>query len=181
MKSFGSDPPVYRRDMPGLTRRSIAVRSDGSFWTAGFSEYAINLWRADGSLQQRWVRDVDWFEPHAGRTGVRQGEAPRPIIVDIKEDARGLLWVLIWVADARWKSAVESRGTIQGQQRYNATSPDGYYDTVIEILDPEQNRLVLSQRIPQALYSFVGSDEAVSYRDTGGGAFIDVWTLALDP
>jgi hypothetical protein len=180
VRSFGSENPVYRRDMPGLTRRSLAVRSDGSFWAVGFSDYSIELWTADGTLRRRWLRDADWFEPHPGRAAVRRGEAPKPVIVDIREDARGLLWTMIWIADPEWEAAIAQGGSIQGQQRLTTTSADAYLDTRIEVIDLQNNRLLLSKTIPQALHSFVGQDQAAAYRETEDGAFIDIYRMTLE-
>ena len=165
--------------MPGLTRRSTALRGDGSFWAVPFSAYVIERWTPDGVLKERWLRKTRWFKPHGGRARVDPTMPPQPVVVDAMEDAQGRLWVLLWVADRNWKSAVRARGYLQGRPRYTYDSGDAYGDSVIEVSDPGTRRLLVSWRAPQQFRTSVGTDEVASFSVGESSAWIDIWKPSL--
>lgn len=62
IRSFGSDDPLYRSDVPFIDQRTIAPTEEGrAVWAAYRNQYVVERWGADGTKRGEIRRDVQWF------------------------------------------------------------------------------------------------------------------------
>lgn len=88
------------------------------------------------------------------------------------------LWILITVADRKWRRNLRPARRGVGATRYEPSHPDGIFDTVIEVVDLKRGRLLASQRTSQFLWAFLG-DGLVVRDGTGPGGVprFSIWRL----
>lgn len=156
-RSFGSPTGVYRPDIPFLMSRAIASARGGQLWSAYRMDYRIDLIDPQrGRVVRSIHREAVWF-PDGMRPTPRGAAAtldPKPFIFDVQEDPEGRLWVLIAVADPAWRQHVrfpgssDLHGAILDEQRY--------YDTIVEVLDPDRRTVLASARLGEHIKQFVG-------------------------
>jgi hypothetical protein len=158
-KSFGDEPEGFRFDMPFVARRQMAA-SGGQLLVADRTRYRITRYDADGRRQQVLERRVGWFRPHVGRPSAPDPEAgPGPFITGIQEHD-GAIWVLIAVADSAWSAATTT--THEGMTWSDANR---YFDTIIEVLRPEDGRLLASGRLDVFVPEWAGPGLISSYHE----------------
>jgi len=177
-RSFGTQKPEFRRDLASLLNRRLAVGSDGALWAAHETAYQIEMLDSSGRVTQRFVRDVDWFEPHASSPRIEADKPPAPRIHDFRVDENGFLWVLIRVADPKWKDALKPQGRLQGRTYLGYTTPDAYFDSIVEVIDPRTGKLVASGRSPEAILFLLGHGAALSYRESDSVPYVDFWRVS---
>jgi hypothetical protein len=179
VESFGGGRGEFRADRSILSRRRLARSADGGFWAARVTEYVIERYDRFGRQTLELRRDAAWFRPHAG-TPISIDPRPKPLVMGVHEDRRGLLWVLSAVEDPAWRTAL---GTTLPKRLGGHASPipvvqrpDAYNDSMLEVIDPATGRLLASQRFPYQLWLLV-DDGAVANRaeDKEGNFFIQVW------
>lgn len=176
--SFGYDDRlVTPRTRDAAIFRTIApVRGERSFWAAALNEYRIEQWSVDGALEHVLERRVPWFTPfpdEADRT-VRADNPPRTQLFGLHQDDHGLLWVFMIRADPSWREGIRREpDPVHGGTNERIVDYDLVYDTVIEILDPEQGALVASVTLDEALRS--RGSMIMRVRETTSGA----WTADL--
>ena len=155
--------------------RKVARAWPRGIWSAHTYEYAIELWTMEGSLRLSLRREADWFPPIQFEDEV---ESPKPIttIQSVREDNSGLLWVLSAVADEDWESYLETGA--DGFPRLVGSNAQ-LFDTVVEVIDPDEGQLIARRRVDEFLSGFL-SDGVV-----GGGIadeadlFFGVWEMEL--
>ena len=147
--------------------------------------FSIEVWDTTGVLRRRFIRNPDWFRPYDLAERLRRGprSPPLPAINSAYYAGDGLLWITGVVADRRWRppSPVGGPGEsgartgVRGQRfgESDAASPTSQYDTILEVLDLANGRLVTTLRLDQ-LAGFVGggllawpeldSDGLITYR-----------------
>jgi hypothetical protein len=150
--------------------RILPKRPKEEFWAAHLSRYRLEKWSLDGDTLQSLDRVVEWFFPHDGYPGQRRMDEGPPVssIRAIHEDPEGRVWVAIQVADPQWESAFgPGRGYYQGRER--VTEYNLYYDTVIEVIDPQRNRVLASGRLDDRVGGFTSTGEfwTESYYESG--------------
>jgi len=177
-RSFGTENPEFRSDLASLLNRRLAVGNDGVLWAAHETAYQIDMLDASGRVVKRLIRDVNWFTPHASSPRIEPDKPPAPRVRDFRVDANGLLWLLIRVADPNWKNALTTQGRVQGRTFLGYTTPDAYFDSIIEVIDPRTGRLVASGRSPDALLFLLDYGSALSYREIEGVPYVDVWRVS---
>lgn len=157
LASFGSAKGAYRPDIPDLASRSITSAGGDQVWSAHRSAYRIDLVDGrTGLILKHLVREASWFPDgeRPVRTKPAANAPPRPRISAVHRDETGLLWILISVADARWKSAVSSGNP----SHPTITDPLRYWDSIIEVIDPEKATVVASIRLDEAPGWFVSGN-----------------------
>lgn len=180
-RSFGAVDPVFRRDIPQLTVRNLALSPEGEIWSAHLLEYRIERWTIEGTQEDELVREVDWFQPNTNPGFVDAESPPNPSLAEIEVDENGFLWVLIGVADEDWRDGLGLRPGVYGRERILPTSDEKYYDTIIEVIDPETGFLLATERVPERLRRLKPGGYAASYReDEEGYPFIDIWRVRIE-
>jgi hypothetical protein len=163
--SFGAAAAAYQPNVPGLVTRALAVhhRNDSQVWAGHERAYVIDLVDVNsGQILLQVVREVPWFpsgERPQGRRGESADEPPRPRLARVDQSDDGLLWVWTVVPDARWRSAVTPGAgghiVISDFARYS--------DYVLEVLDPENGRLVASERFDATAPSLIAGNLAARF------------------
>lgn len=138
--SFGSTDEVLRPDFAFTTRRHIASDGQGLVWSSRLTSYVLEAWDAEtGEAAGRLVRNARDFPAWLqGSRTPEDGSDPRPMIEDIAVDELGRLWVLYTKADPNWRdhADVGEGGSVL------PLNVDGFYDSVLEVIDPESGRLL---------------------------------------
>lgn len=152
-RSFGSPAGEFSADLSTSALRLLAASGDTAVWVAHWNRYRLELWdlreAADTPLLTL-ERQISWFPPGLEDTESRD-VPPAPRIVDIQETVDGNLMTVLRVPDANWAAAVRQNG-----DHKEITDPEGYFDTIVEILDPQARHVVVSVRRPEMLGSFAG-------------------------
>jgi hypothetical protein len=175
VRSFGADTPAVRRDMPHALQRVIHPTTDGGFWSARRTDYVLEQWDSAGRRVRQLRREAEWFLPH-GRAGVNGRVKPNPAINAFWVDANGYLWVVISVASRDWQSALVEKTGPQGRRMIGATSDNALFDTIIEVIDPANARIVARGSIDRRAIHASGNGLLVFYEESDIGVpRIDVW------
>lgn len=174
IRSFGSQSGIFRPDIPYMGRRAIGAAPGDRVWSGYRNRYALELWDASGQLIRTLERDVDWFPPQLRK--MEEGSepsAPSPRLQAVREDAQGLLWVTILVADSNWRDA----GELHGRRSIDFKT---YYDTMVEVLDPRTGTVLAQKRLPDAVSGFLGDRLLVAgVGDAAGVPRLGVWRVSL--
>ncbi len=141
------------------------------FWTSSYWNYELNRWRAVDTLAQALIRHADWFPVNAPypdnpfRTAL-----PPPALIHIGEDSSGRVWTYSLVPDPNWKPG----GSLRPSPEWFRST----YDTVIEVIDPRQARLITSARHDTKLGVICGSALLYTVVETPSG---DTRVQILEP
>jgi hypothetical protein len=180
VRSFGEENPVVRpdgkRDM-----RVLAAAGPSKVWHARPTEYALDRFSLDGSPDLKMIRRASWFPPRARIPEARDPQVakPLPTIRGLLQAADTLLWVRTDVAAPNWKQTwfgpPESSPAITSFEQYI-----GYYDTVLEAINPATGMLLASKQVDIPLQRFFGADMTFTHReDAEGYQYVDVWQFRL--
>jgi hypothetical protein len=181
--SFAEDPDGYRFDVSEeVYSRSLERSSMGGIWAAHRTEYRIDHWRLDGTLQSSMIRQAPWFAAHEGSEGAPDPKRPpRPRLLDVNEDSAGRLWTLIRVASSDWVHALERlpADAHRKRSRFAIADINQAFDTIIEVFDYRRGRLLASVRFDQALIEFVDTNQAVSYEPVNDVPRLRIWRVSF--
>jgi len=149
------------------------ARTDNGFWAALPTEYRIARYADSGAYQTSVVREVGWFPAHV-YARMQPGTPPTPRFEDVREDAAGRLWTLVWIADPDWNDPANFRkARVEGQMFVGRL--EDYYDSVIEVLHAGTGRLIAQGRFDDLITGFVGDGMVVSLtHDVSGRTVIRV-------
>lgn len=174
------------RPPPGM-RRNLSEASDGStFWSAHAFRYELDHYSASAERLRGFRRTVPWFTPPDSIVMTPMGDLPpSPRIRSIVQDDEGLLRVAISVPQEDWQSGVGER---QEDPRFpGAGVPyvpiefDQVYDTVLEIIDPETETVLVSHRMDELVMMWVDSEHVATYReDEWDVPIIEIVRIDLD-
>lgn len=171
-RSFGSETGVYRPDLGYGSRRALALGLGGSVWAAALNSYVLQRWDTAGRLLATIRREVEWF-PTYWRYDVNAALPPPPSISALAQ-VGDTLWVMVKVADANWRTAVES--TSPDGRFFRVLDQHGYRDTMLEAIDVRSRRIIVSSRVPQLLWGFL--DTGLAYgpgEDADGNPVVRVF------
>ncbi len=172
-------------DAPSHLRWLVAARHGRGVWAVPWDEYRLDLWDPfAGTRLRSLIREVDWFPPHVEHSWnpERLGSAN---VRSLAQDSKGHLWVLTSVpAPDRWagcfEKATPDAHPMQGE--YMVREGCFPYDARLEVLDPEQGRVLAATVLPQGSWQAV--DSGILYtitEDTLGFPEIQLWTPRLQP
>ncbi|MGD8866823.1 MAG: hypothetical protein PVI01_04320, partial [Gemmatimonadales bacterium] len=180
MRSIGDNGAAIRTDQSGLTQqRHIARAGETTFWAAHTNQYLIELWDVDGTKVREVRREVPWFQPWA-TVPQRPNERPETRIVALRRRGDGLLAVLLRKAADSWRTSL--RPANDGRGGYLPSPPEGYWDTVVELLDETTGEVVASESFGAYLVAFAGDNHVVGHNeDAQGDPYVDIWRLSLNP
>lgn len=184
-RSFGSTRPSFRPDAPPLWLRRLGGGSDSDLWVAREHEYVLEHWRVDGTEPEMLMRrDIKWFPPEQRLTPPTPTHPPPSYVADLRESGDGLLWVLVTIADDEWREGLEptpdTAAALRGVVLYRTRDYDRLHDSVLELVDPVNSRLVLSQRFDKYFLAFADDGFLTSYRETDDGAVVlEIYQVVL--
>ena len=151
---------------PSASRRKLAA-ARGTFWAARPDRYELTEHASDGTQLRLLKRGADWF-PDRETEGPSDlfREPPPPFLVAVHVDEEGLIWTMVRLADTDW-APVDDLLSI---------SREGYFDSIVEVIDPDSGLVVRSQRFPWYGHGFTNDGLIVSERrDDMGVVILDVW------
>ncbi len=155
-RSFGSEEAIRQFRNPTLMRRSLASAGDAAVWSAELNRYRIQRWQVDGRLEETLERSVDWMRPQE-EYGLRGPNVePAPGLVFIHTDSEGLIWTIVRVPDPEWKKAFAPGRDPYGRPTSMATDLNKAFDTIVEVIDPGDARVVRRARFDHRLSGFAG-------------------------
>jgi hypothetical protein len=98
----------------------------------------------------------------------------------VREDANGLLWTTLQVADSQWAEGFDSnpvRGE-GGVMHYRVRDAEKVLDSYIEVIDPRSGQLVLSRRF-DGRFSYLINDSLVgkSIELANGAPAVEVYQV----
>lgn len=161
--SYGrNDGELRPFDVDALMTRLTRV-SEGTFWSASFTTYDLAHWTLDGELLRRIERRPRWFAGRSERPFGTPDEAPTPSIAAVELDDDQLLWVFISVAADEWATAWPEGVWRSGEIPQGSVRQDLLFDTIVEVIDPEAQRVVARERFPAHIISSLGRNRAVEY------------------
>lgn len=152
LRSFGSATGVYRPDLGYGIRRSVTAGHGGSVWAAELNTYVLQQWDTAGRLLRTIQREVEWF-PTLWSYDINAASPPPPSITALLQSG-DTLWAMVKVADRNWRSAVESASP--DGRFFKVSDQNEYRDTMLEAIDTRSGRVVVSARIPELLWGFIG-------------------------
>jgi hypothetical protein len=164
-RSFGADPPIQDASDFQQMSRKLAVGTGSTIWVAHLNHYAVEEWSVSGERLRRFERSVPWFRPggHYGRPRDRDGP-PGPGIAGIHVDLAGRIWIAVHVPDSQWQRALVSGQGPYGRPRQMIQHYDRYWDTRLEVLDPETGTVIASTVLDHYVQGFTSSGDLITYR-----------------
>jgi hypothetical protein len=180
VRSFGVERPVADPRRPWESTRILGPGSAGRVWIARPTSYEIKSVDTLNRVHRHFLRSVPWFPPRdRPQNGSANEVKPAPGIIDVREDADGLLWVLLSVADSNWAPRAAAK-LPNGMEFLSDLDQDQLWDTIVDVIDPRTGSLLASQRFPQYFRRFGGDRVVYSYaEDTAGNPFYSVHRLSL--
>lgn len=158
LRSFGNFSGEVRPDVPGFLSRSLAPATGPRIWSGHLMAYVmdrINLNTGTRDLVVR--REARWFPPRLQPPRDRGMIGPDPGIRAIQEDEVGRLWVLLAIPDPKWRTVYRPSGP--GDTHGSVIDLQEFYNTRIEVLDPERGLLIAMLEVPEYVEEFSGPGE----------------------
>jgi hypothetical protein len=169
VRSFGTVPPEIQADCSRCTTHTTfwSAARPGAFWVLPPNRYEIGLWHESGRELERLPVRSSWFEawhrdpPRSGPVvdgvirldaqAARPTTPPDPRLTSIGEDASGLLWVTAFVPSADWTPPPPGPAFVSPQDTAHLRALREHtrrsFDTIIEVIDPAEGRLLASTRL----------------------------------
>jgi hypothetical protein len=186
IRTFGDENPIGDPRDISLYRRHISLALEGTVWVSPEFRYQVERWDMDGHLIETIVREAEWFPPRTPTVEeplTRERPIPRtpkpmpPVFHGAYQDSEGLLWLNSVVTDPDWRKHFEE---IKAENPRSLPWDGRFYNTMIEIIDPNTGKLLTSQRLPFFNWGFAGEKLIASRRTLESGlVVIDIWQLTL--
>lgn len=178
LKSFGNLSGIFRPDVANILARAVSPSAGPFVWSGRQVEYTIDRINTEtGRITQVIRRTAPWFPSRMRPQVGPEVTKPEPMVTDLQEDEAGRLWVLLAIPDREWRKSHVSPSP--GAGHGTVTDWQGFYDTRIEVLDPERGRLIASLRIPEYVERFSGPREIGRVLTENGVPRFLRWRLAL--
>jgi hypothetical protein len=160
--------------------RVLAVDETGNVLVAPAPRFQVEFYDREGVLGKVFrLSGRDWTELVPGG-----GQIPGydPWIQDLWVDGEDRLWVLMRVGDPDWREAVERTTSALGRgPRTRMTDYNGFWDTVVEVIDLEVGRTIARERFDHNLLRFLGRNEVTGRTVFEDGTFkLPVLRLLLE-
>lgn len=154
---------------PSASLRRLAAAGE-TVWAARPDRYELTEYAADGTPLRVLKREADWFPERETEGAVDFAkEPPFPFLADVHVDEEGLVWTLVRLAADDW-APVDDPGLMPSWGRY--------FDSIVEVIDPDRGLVVRSQRFPWYGHRFTNDGLVVSHReDILGVLVLDIWRL----
>ncbi len=181
LRSFGAEAPTVGRRSGLNQRRTLAVGPNGTVWLAPWlRRYELEQWSLDGRLVARLVRDVGWFAPYDEFLPPTPRRPIQPAIDGIWLDHAGLLWVMLRVSDPNYPKGFGPAQATEGVRHFPILDNDLIADTILEVIDPTQGMVLVSQRLPHFFSIVVAPGLIARNTSTPNGLpAVDIWRVSL--
>jgi len=165
--AFGSPSPRFGEKDQWV----ISARADSGFLAARMWEYEIYRGTEGGDLALYITRRADWFPTgSAWNEKILVTDPPPPLVTHVREDASGLVWTFVTVADQEWSAEIPNPGSVEWFR--------DSFDTIVEVIDPRQGRILATTRFDDWIAPVCGSENVYSVvSDTSG----DTRTVVFRP
>jgi hypothetical protein len=170
MKSFGSVDGSYRWDA-GIPsdRRRIGAGPKGSIWMTPWDKYQLELWTASDVASIQYSRAPDWFYSPKYLTVPSSTSKSRSYISDIWASPSGPVWLVCITAVRNWQTATpfDSLRSEDGSVHEMPREADKLFESVITMIDPSNDGIVLERRFPMTIDRLLNDNWALalSFRD----------------
>jgi hypothetical protein len=143
--------------------------SASGIWSADPTVYRLVQWTREQGITRVLERRPSWF---ATRSEFWLGNAttpPPPRVAAIHEDESGLVWVYLLVTSPNWKQAWGR--TSARDREVNQTNIDfqQLYQTMIEVIDPGQQRVVARLQVAEPLVNILPGNRAIFHNEDAQG------------
>ena len=165
--------------------------SPGGFVASWLTRYRMEKWSGDGRLTEVLERSAEWFPPRPV-TQITRGPPtqvkPDPVFAAVAGDGHGRIWTIVHVADPDWRPIPNRPDGIPMHPDSLVAigvSIDDLHDSVVEVIDAQNNKVVAAAVHDSLLLGFVEgrTDLVFAVRDTtDGNLVVDIFRvrLALD-
>lgn len=190
VRSFGETGGVTEPQTQAVRDRRVIAPAGKNFWAGKVNEYSFDLWSLDGKLLRSIHSSPSWFVPWS-RDPIQPADKERPmtILKAIYQDSDGLLWIMFQLPDPKWakiqapNTSTDSNKTGSGhvdEKPITTQMRDRLFDTLIEVVDPLNGRLITSRRFDELLLPFFG-DRRVTHllEDESGTKSLEVWKFTI--
>jgi hypothetical protein len=166
--SFGLDNPTYTPDRFGDFSRLVAALGDSRFVATRTNSYEFEVWDLDGSRLQAFARTSSELADWAERPPGPPWESPPKLTIEaIEAEGDRYLWVLIRSPAPDWEPEQCPRTDDDGRCRFYADELDAFFQTIIEVIDLHEARLVARSAFPGRITGLLAPGLAYRYRPHG--------------
>jgi hypothetical protein len=155
--SFGPPPD----SLAATPFHAIAPGRHEGVWSVPAGTYRITRFDVNGRTIQELTRTAEWFVQ-------REPEEPRALVIAIREDSDGRLWVASRVKRDDWRRH-KPAGVADGEGRLSSAGLHELFDTMLEIVDPAAGRLIVAQRVPGLLVGLFEHGHLALYSEDSEG------------
>lgn len=126
----------------------LGATSRGTLWTApSYGEYVIREWTSDGRVARAFDVHSAWNARTMTPQGVSPDLPPHTQMTQIWEDSDGLVWVLAWTADPKWREGLGAPIRDGSLIAYSIPDMSRVWDTMLEVIDPQTGRVITRRRL----------------------------------
>ena len=170
VQSFGGLPEEGIVD-PLAHERVVAAASNGTIYSVGPFEYQIEEWSHYGVLLRSLTGPV-LNEMPIPPGPFSDEKPPTNKIFDMQVGARGYLWLIRWQRRSDWRESMTERRMPDGriQLATENLSLEPLYEVYLDVVDPENGRVLASQPIGALGVRFAGERLLFANRFSSEGA-----------
>jgi len=177
------DDVVSTTGLPEGQRRRVVWVDENHIWSSSEGEYLIRRWGLDGTPDGAFRFRPDWFSGKVEGALGSPSRPPDPFVNSMWTDDDGRLWVFTWRPSNAYKQAWEGlselirNGELMGSGR---PARHKFWNTNIDVLDPETGELVTSRRWISLVGGVLGDGFVWTlWQDEFGVPRIDVWKVGI--
>ena len=155
-----------------------AAQEPDRFWTAfrPGDHYEIIQYTTEGTATRRFTRSPSWIRPLPSEDGF---PAPNANLYGIS-DTDGRLWIVGQHPAEDWNRYWNREINRELEAGTRQLDEARLYRSVVEVVDIETGRLVVSSRVPGLVVTLLPDQHVVTYReDEAGVPFVDVYRMTL--
>lgn len=121
-----------------------------------------------------------WTENRDFPIGIPHREPPHPIVRAASIDDDGLVWVYVLVASESWRDAWSEVPIGAMEISSRLVRYDELFDTLVEVIDPENGRVIARHLLPDRVVAALPDGRAVSFaEDLEGAPRIQILDVSL--
>lgn len=169
--SMGSERPISGASLPALAMKVVELPDRTFISVPLVGDVVLERWTIAGQLVERFARPTNFPMAEFNPTGMLTTN-PFPIqTAGAWTDPDGMLWVLLWVPDGRWRDGIRQTTSEDGEDHFELIDYVKTFDSVLEVTDLRLRRLVASARFDDALVAAARGGALYSVRRDEAGRF----------